>query len=99
MLLIMLPCVWYVAKHTARPLSALKQSIEAIRNFDFEEEIKPLSRILEINELADAMTSMRLTIHNFISIDKALVAEHKFDPLLTRILQETLKVVVQPAVA
>lgn len=93
MLLIMLPCVWYVAKHTARPLSALKQSIEAIRNFDFEEEIKPLSRILEINELADAMTSMRLTIHNFISIDKALVAEHKFDPLLTRILQETLKVV------
>lgn len=92
-LLIMLPGIWYVAKRTARPLSVLRQEIDAIRNFDFEGERKFSSRILEISELADAMTSMRQTMHNFVTIDKALGAEHKFDPLLTRILQETLKAI------
>ena len=92
-LLIMLPGIWYVAKRTTHPLSVLRQEIDAIRNFDFEGEQKFSSRILEISELADAMTGMRQTMHNFVTIDKALGAEHKFDPLLTRILQETLKAI------
>ncbi len=92
-LLIMLPGIWYVAKRTTRPLSVLRREIDAIRNFDFEGEREFSSRILEISDLADAMTGMRQTMRNFISIDKALGAEHKFDPLLTRILQETLKAI------
>jgi HD-GYP domain len=92
-LLLMLPFVWYVAKQTAKPLLTLKKDIESIRNFDFEKKFPTHSHISEIKELTEAMNSMRFTIHNFISIDNALTAEHKFDSLLTLILNETLKAV------
>lgn len=92
-LLFMFPGIWLVARHTAKPLLRLKEQVQAIRRFDFSGNERPHSRIQEIDDLAEALTRTKQTIREFMSIGKALSAEHHFDPLITTILQETLKAV------
>ncbi|WP_429155043.1 HD domain-containing phosphohydrolase [Aeromonas media] len=89
-LLLLLPVIWLVARRTATPLLALTQEAERIQHFDFGESERPDSAIREIDDLARAMSSMRLTLGNFMNMGLALAAEHRFDSLLSRILHETV---------
>lgn len=89
-LLLLLPVIWLAARRTATPLLALTQEAERIQHFDFGESEGPDSAIREIDDLARAMSSMRLTLGNFMNMGRALTAEHRFDSLLNRILHETV---------
>ncbi|MCO4204251.1 HD domain-containing phosphohydrolase [Aeromonas taiwanensis] len=89
-LLLLLPVIWLVARRTATPLLALTAEAERIQQFDFGQSKEPGSAIREIDDLARAMSSMRLTLGNFMSMGRALTAEHRFDSLLSRILHETV---------
>ncbi|MGY3920290.1 HD domain-containing phosphohydrolase [Aeromonas eucrenophila] len=92
-LLLLLPVIWLVARRTAAPLLALTQEAERIQHFDFSESRGPDSAIREIDDLARTMSGMRLTLGNFMSMGRALAAEHRFDSLLNRILHETIAAV------
>ncbi|WP_042010476.1 HD domain-containing phosphohydrolase [Aeromonas fluvialis] len=89
-LLLQLPVIWLVARRTAAPLLALTHEAERIQHFDFGESKWPDSSIREIDDLARIMSSMRQTLGNFMSMGRALAAEHRFDSLLSRILHETI---------
>lgn len=92
-LLLLLPVIWLVSRRTATPLLALTQEAERIQHFDFGESRVPESAIREIDDLARTMSGMRLTLGNFMNMGRALAAEHRFDSLLSRILQETIAAV------
>ncbi len=89
-LLLLLPVIWLAARRTAAPLLVLTGEAERIQHFDFGESPGPDSAIREIDDLARAMSSMRLTLGNFMNMGRALAAEHRFDSLLSRILHETV---------
>lgn len=91
-MLFLFPCVWFVAKRTTNPLLLLKKEMDAIRHFNFSDRTPPHSYIQEINDLIETMASMKQTIREFMTLGKALAAEHRFEPLMTAILQEALKV-------
>lgn len=92
-LLLLLPIIWLVSQRTAAPLLALTREAERIGRFDFGGHRVPGSAIREIDDLARTMSAMRLTLGNFMNMGRALAVEHRFDSLLTRIVQESLSAV------
>lgn len=93
LLFLLIPLVWLVARRTAKPLLILKDEANSIRHFNFATFPRTRSRILEIDELAEAMMRTKQTICEFMSIGKAMGAKGRFDPLLTTILKETIQAV------
>ncbi len=92
-ILLLLPLIWLVSRRTATPLQALTKEAERIQHFDFSEGQVPESAIREIDDLARTMSGMRLTLGNFMNMGRALAAEHRFDSLLNRILNESIAAV------
>jgi HD-GYP domain-containing protein (c-di-GMP phosphodiesterase class II) len=82
------PLAWWTAHRIAANLDALTSFAAAIRLFRFDAKLKVRTRIIEISELGSAMRQMRDTIRQFLDISMALSAEHKFDRLLQKVLQE-----------
>jgi HD-GYP domain-containing protein (c-di-GMP phosphodiesterase class II) len=82
------PLTWWTARRIAANLDALTSFAAAIRLFRFDARLKVRTRIIEISELGSAMRQMRDTIRQFLDISMALSAEHKFDRLLQKVLQE-----------
>lgn len=93
LLFLLIPFVWVVARRTAKPLLILKDEANSIRHFNFATFPRTRSRILEIDELAEAMMRTKQTICEFMSIGKAMAAKGRFDPLLTTILNKTIQAV------
>lgn len=91
-MLLLFPAVWLVAKRTTTPLILLKKEMNSIRHFNFSGDRPPSSHIQEINDLIETMAGMKSTIREFMVLGKTLAAEHRFEPLMTAILQEALKV-------
>ena len=85
-----IPITWLLARRIAGSLRQLAREAESIRRFEFEQPIKVDSLVLEINDLARTMDSMKRTIRRFLDINMAVAAEKNFDQLLPRLLNETL---------
>lgn len=92
MLAIVVPLVWLMARRVSKPLRWLAREAEAIRRFDFRTPVVVRSRVLEIDELAGSMGTLKTTIANFIDIGSALSGERDFDRLLAHLLYETLTI-------
>ncbi|MBK8338315.1 MAG: GAF domain-containing protein [Sterolibacteriaceae bacterium] len=92
MLILIVPLVWLLARRVAQPLRRLAGEVEAIRRFDFRAPVAVRSRVLEIDELARSMGTLKTTIANFLDIGSALAGERDFDRLLAALLEETLTV-------
>jgi len=79
-----------VSRRIARPLTLLAEDVGTIRRFDFSHSALPPSRIVEIDQLADAVNRMKETIRKFLDISTAIAGEQDFDRLLVRILDEII---------
>jgi HD-GYP domain-containing protein (c-di-GMP phosphodiesterase class II) len=90
MLILTVPLVWLLARRVAQPLRRLAEEVEAIRRFDFRAPVAVRSRVREIDELAQSMSTLKTTIANFLDIGSALAGERDFDRLLAQLLHETL---------
>lgn len=77
------------ARLASRPLRALTTEAAAIRALKFDQPIEVRSHIVEIDDLAQTMESMKATIRRFLGIGAALAGERNFDRLLERLLVET----------
>ncbi|MGL5759473.1 HD domain-containing phosphohydrolase [Plesiomonas sp.] len=88
-----LPIVWWISCRISRPLRQLRQDAEQIRRFNFEQPQPINSVVLEIDELARTTNQMRGTIQQFLNIGNSLAAERDFTTLLSRLMQETTKLV------
>jgi HD-GYP domain-containing protein (c-di-GMP phosphodiesterase class II) len=89
-ILLAVPLTWALARAVSGPLRKLAGEADAIRHFEFSQPIKVESLVLEVNELAVTLASMKRTIRRFIEISSAVAAENDFDRLLPRLLTETL---------
>ncbi|AKA23391.1 HD domain-containing phosphohydrolase [Pseudomonas chlororaphis] len=91
-LLLCLPLGWLTSRALVRPLRALVQEADAIRSFDFDYPLTRRSPVLEVDQLSLSMARMKDTLASFFEITASLAAETRFDPLLERVLSETVKI-------
>jgi HD-GYP domain-containing protein (c-di-GMP phosphodiesterase class II) len=89
-ILLAIPITWTLARNISQPMRQLAHEAEAIRRFEFSQPIKVESLVLEVNDLAQIMDSMKRMIRRFIEISTAVAAERDFDRLLPRLLSETI---------
>ena len=89
---LMLPAVHFGSRIVARPIRNLAKVANAIESFDFDGPDPAPCKIIEVDELARAMTSMKHTLKQFLDISSALAAESSFDRLINIILRETISV-------
>ncbi|MCU1716548.1 HD domain-containing phosphohydrolase [Pseudomonas sp. 5P_3.1_Bac2] len=90
-LLLCIPLAWWLANLLVKPLRMLVGEAEAIRRFDFKHPASGRSMVKEVDQLAVAMKHMKDTIASFHDITAGLSAETRFDPLLKRVLRETVE--------
>lgn len=91
-LLLCLPLGWLTSRILVRPLRALVEEADAIRSFDFNYPVTRRSPVLEVDQLSVSMARMKDTLASFFEITASLCAETRFDPLLQRVLFETVKI-------
>ena len=89
-ILLAIPSIWFLARAISKPLRILAGEADAIRHFEFTQDISVESPVLEVNELALTMDAMKHTISRFLRINLALAAENNFDRLLPLLLTETI---------
>ena len=89
---LMIPAVHFGSRIIARPIRNLAKVANAIERFDFGDPDPPPCKIIEVDDLARAMTSMKHTLKRFLDISSALAAESSFDRLINIILRETVSV-------
>ncbi|MDA0218991.1 MAG: metal-dependent phosphohydrolase [Proteobacteria bacterium] len=80
-----------VARHISRPLVRLAEDVGAIRRFDFSSTPMPRFRILEIDQLAQAVAGMKEVIRRFLDISTTIAAEPDLDRLLELLLDEIIE--------
>ena len=90
-ILLALPIAWFTANQVARPMRILAREARDIAGFNFDEEIKVDSIMLEVDQLARSMDTMRITIGNFFSLITSLSGESDIDRLLDRVTDETMQ--------
>lgn len=87
-LLLAVPATWWIARRISQTLRIMATDARAIRRFHFEgSEIE--SFVLEVDDLAQAMSGMRATIRQFLDIASRLSAERHFRPLLDGLISQT----------
>lgn len=89
-LLLCIPLGWLMSRVLVMPLRALVAEAEAIRSFNFAHPASGRSPVLEVDQLAVAMSKMKDTLSGFLEITASLSAETRFDALLRRVLRETV---------
>ncbi|PVZ79438.1 metal-dependent phosphohydrolase [Serratia sp. S1B] len=92
MLLISLPLVWYFSLHISRPLIRLRHDADAISNLHFDEQKEEQSVIEEVDDLHSAMSKMKLTLKQFISMGSLLSVKDDFPQQMQGLLNETSKI-------
>lgn len=91
-ILFSVPMVWGVSHLISRQLRRLATEAQRIQEFRFDDGEDIRSMIVEIDRLAQTMKQMKSTIRKFLEISAALAAEHRFERLLERVLDETIAV-------
>ena len=91
-LLLCLPAGWLISRILVKPLHALVQEADAVRSFNFNFPVGHRSLVLEIDQLSVSMARMKDTLGSFFQITDSLSAETRFEPLLQRVLFETVKI-------
>lgn len=85
-----LPLVWLVAGRIAKPLRRLSDDAAAIADLDFRERDPVRSPVSEVDDLSSAMSVMRATVSNFLSLINSLSGDPDIDHLLRTVTEETM---------
>lgn len=88
-LLVAVPATWWIARRVSLSLRHLSADARAIRHFNFDGR-DARSFVLEVDDLAQAMSGMRSTIRQFLEIASQLSAERHFQRLLDGLISQTV---------
>ncbi|MHA7846545.1 HD domain-containing phosphohydrolase [Serratia sp. D1N4] len=89
LLLLSLPLVWYFSLRISSPLISLRKDAEAISNLIFDDREPEHSVIEEVDDLHRAMSKMKQTLKQFISMGSILSAKDNFPQQMQGLLNET----------
>lgn len=88
-LLVAIPITWWIARRISHDLRNLASDALAIRHFRFDGgDVQ--SFVLEVDDLAQAMSGMRSTVRQFLDIASQLSAERHFQSLLDGLIVQTV---------
>ena len=82
--------VLIVTNKITGPLRRLRQKTEAVRRFEFDNDIHVHTTISDVEDLANAVEMMEDTIRRFLEINNAVSGENDFDKLVARLLDEII---------
>lgn len=88
-LLVAVPATWLIARRISFSLQDLAADARAIRHFNFDGR-DARSFVLEVDDLAQAMSGMRSTIRQFLEIASQLSAKRHFQRLLDGLISQTV---------
>ncbi|NOQ14650.1 MAG: HD domain-containing protein, partial [Methyloprofundus sp.] len=91
-ILLTIPIIWFFARKISNPIRHLAIEADLISRFDFTRPVKTRSVITEVDKLAKAMSMMKSTISQFLSLIHSLAGEQNFDALLQRITRQTKQI-------
>jgi len=89
-ILLALPVAWFTANLITRPMRMLASEARDIAGFDFSLNISVDTIMLEVDQLARSMDTMRVTIGNFFRLITSISGESDIDRLLDRVTDETM---------
>ncbi len=92
LLFLSLPIVWFFSLKISHPLIKLRMDADAISNFYFDDRVGIPSAVVEIDDLNQSMTKMKMTIKNFISITRMLSPGQDFIVQMQGLLKETIDI-------
>lgn len=98
-ILMTLPIIWFISKRISAAMHLLAVDAKEVMNFNFSESGKTITRIEEVDDLANAQILMKSSLSRFISLISSLAHEKNFDSLLEKITTETLNASQADAVA
>ncbi|WP_119299793.1 HD domain-containing phosphohydrolase [Dongia deserti] len=82
---------WWGARLLTRSLHLLVKETKLIRSFDFRRDTKVPTILTEVENLSQALDTMKGTIRKFLDIGNALSAERDLGALLERVLRESVR--------
>jgi hypothetical protein len=82
---------WWGSRMLTRSLHRLVKETKLIRSFDFSRDTAVPTIVVEVDNLAQALDTMKGTIRKFLDIGNALSAESDLGALLERVLRESVK--------
>ncbi|AJW28933.1 metal-dependent phosphohydrolase [Chania multitudinisentens RB-25] len=92
LLVFSLPIVWYFSRRISKPLIRLRKDAEAISNLIFDEGNEEHSAIEEVDDLHKAMSKMKQTLKQFISMGSILSAKDNFPQQMQGLLNEMAEI-------
>ncbi len=98
-ILMTLPVIWFISKRISAAMHQLAIDAKEIMNFNFSESPQTITRIEEVDDLANAQALMKSSLSRFMSLINSLAHEKNFDSLLEKITIETLDAGQADAVA
>jgi len=84
--LVMLPLGWLAGARVGARLDHLTQRARQIARFDFSGTALQPTFIREVNQLADVMGDMSVTIQHFLALSQTLAGERQMDQMLAQVL-------------
>ncbi|WP_374372304.1 HD domain-containing phosphohydrolase [Dongia sp.] len=91
--LLFIPISWLASRQLVKPLNRLAKETKAIAAFDFSRDAKIRTIVSEVADLGGSLDMMKGTIRRFLEIGHALTVEREVQPLLDRVLRESIDLV------
>jgi len=87
-----MPLTYLAARLVSRPIRELADEAAGIRRFDFAADVETRSVVVEVDDLARDLASMKASIRHFLDISETMARESDFERLLPRLVDETVAV-------
>lgn len=82
---------WLLANAITGSMQALSGQVTALANFNFEHGVTIRSRVIEVDDLAQAAQRTTSTIRGFLGITRALNEETDLDRMLVEVLEQLVE--------
>jgi HD-GYP domain-containing protein (c-di-GMP phosphodiesterase class II) len=82
---------WLIAHVIASPMQALSREVADLANFNFDRGVTIRSRVVEVDDLAQAAQRTTATIRGFLGITRALNEETDLDRMLVQVLDQLVE--------
>ncbi len=81
---------WYIGTHVGNSVTSVSQRTKWLSNFDFAPRPRVQSRILEVQQLGDALDGMSSAIRSFLATLQTIGTESSLDRMLDDVLHQTV---------
>lgn len=90
-LILSIPCIYFISQRISKPIQQATEQARLISTFDFSSIDHTPTKILEIANLTQSISSMKSAIENYFNLTNSISQENNFDELIKLIGRSTAK--------